>query len=325
MTITRAIVVHEFGGPERLQFETLELPEPGRGEVRLRHTAIGLNFIDVYERTGLYRVTLPTGLGHEAAGVIEAVGPGVRGLAVGTRVAYATSGRGAYAERRNVPAAELVRLPDDVSDEVAAALMLKGLTAEALLRRVYPVKRNQFVVIHAAAGGVGLLLVQWALHLGARVIALVGSEAKAEIVRAYGAQHVFLTSLGWEDAVRQATGGEGAHVVYDSVGKDTFMGSLAVLRKRGMLVSFGNSSGPPPAIEPLELNRRGSLFLTRPGLFHYVERPAELRRAAAELFKLVATGVLKVHIGARYALSEAAQAHADLEARRTTGSTVLLP
>lgn len=325
MSLYRVYRLHAFGGPEQLRLETVELAPPATGEVRLRHTAIGLNFIDLYERSGLYPLPLPSDLGHEAAGVIEAVGRGVRSLKAGDRVAYASAGRGAYAEQRNIAAAELVRLPASVSDETAAALLLKGLTAEALLRRVFPVKRGQTILVHAAAGGVGLLLVQWALQLGVQVIGVVGSEAKARLVREQGAQHVLLSGTAWSDEARRITGGKGVDVVYDSVGKDTFLASLGALRARGMMVSYGNASGPPPAIEPLELGRRGSLFLTRPGVFNYIASRPELTRAATELFKQIAAGVLKAHIGARYPLSAAAQAHADLAARKTTGSTVLLP
>lgn len=325
MPTTHAFRLHTFGGPERMQFETIELPDPGPGEVRVRHTAIGLNFIDIYERSGLYPISLPAALGHEAAGVIEQVGRGVRGFKPGERVAYATGGRGAYAEQRNMGVAELVKLPDGIAHEVAAAIMLKGLTAEALLRRVFPVKRQHTILVHAAAGGVGLLLVQWALHLGATVIAVVGNEDKARLVREQGVQHVLLSGSAWSDEAKRIAEGKGVHVVYDAVGKDTFMSSLNALRRRGMMVSFGNASGPPPAIEPLELGRRGSLFLTRPGVFQYNATRGELTRAAAEMFKLVRAGVLKVHVGSRYPLAQAAQAHADLAARKTTGSTVLLP
>ncbi len=325
MPTTRAFRLHTFGGPEQMQFETLELPGPAPGEVRLRHTAIGLNFIDIYERSGLYPITLPSGLGHEGAGVVEEVGRGVRGFKPGDRVAYASPRRGAYAERRNFPAAELVALPEKIADETAAAIMLKGLTAEMLVRRVFPVKRQHTILVHAAAGGVGLLLVQWAVHLGAAVIAVVGSEDKAQLVREQGVQHVLLSGSDWTEQARGIAGGRGVDVVYDAVGKDTFMGSLSALRPRGMLVSYGNASGPPPAIEPLELGRRGSLYLTRPSVFQYLTTRAELTRAAAEMFNLMGGGVLKVHIGSRYPLAEAAQAHRDLAARKTTGSTVLVP
>jgi NADPH2:quinone reductase len=325
MSTTHAVRVHEFGGPESLRFESVELPDPAPGEVQIRHTAIGLNFIDTYERSGLYPLSLPSVLGHEAAGIVERIGRRVRGFAVGDRVAYASSRQGAYAEHRNVAAAELVKLPQDITDDVAAAVLLKGLTAEALLRRVFPVKQRHTVLVHAAAGGVGSLLVQWARHIGARVIAIVGSDDKASLVRGWGVEHVLLSESAWWEEARRITGGVGVDVVYDSVGKDTFAHSLETLRARGTMVSYGNASGPPPAVEPLELGRRGSLFLTRPILFHYIANRAELTKAAAELFKLIATGVLDVRIGARYALADAAAAHADLVARKTTGSTLLLP
>lgn len=324
MPLTRAIRIHAFGPPEQMRLEQIELPEPGPGEARIRHTAIGLNFIDIYERTGLYPLQLPAGLGREAAGVIEQAGRGVRGFQVGDRVAYISQHPGTYTEHQNVPASSLVPVPATVSDEVAAAVLLKGLTAQALVRRVFPLKRTHSVLIHAAAGGVGLLLVQWALHLGARVIAIVSSEQKAALVRAHGAEHVLLTTTNWPDEVKQIAG-DGVDVAYDSVGKDTFAGSLDSLRSRGMMVTFGNASGPVPPFAPLELGRRGSLFLTRTVMFDYIKTRAELTRAAAELFELVGKSILKVHIGARYPLADVSRAHQDLAARKTTGSTVLLP
>jgi NADPH2:quinone reductase len=320
----KAVRIHQTGGPEVLSYEDVDVGDPGPGEVRIRHTAIGLNFIDIYERTGLYKVDLPAILGREAAGVIEAVGPKVRGLAVGDRVAY-TGGAGSYAEVRLFPADRLVRIPDGIQDREAAAIMLKGLTAQTLLRRTYRVRKGDVVLIHAAAGGVGSILVQWAKHLGAVVIAVVGSEAKADIVRDFGADHVLLTADDWLAQTKAITNGKGVDVVYDSVGKDTFFGSLDSLRPRGMMVTFGNASGPVPPIAPLELGKRGSLFLTRPSFFHYIETRGELEKAAQELFDVVKRKVVKVHIGQTYPLSEVAQAHRDLEARRTTGSTVLLP
>jgi NADPH2:quinone reductase len=321
----KAVRIHQTGGPEVLSYEDIEVGEPGPGEVRIRHTAIGLNFIDVYERTGLYQVELPAILGREAAGVIEAVGPKVKGFAVGDRVAYTGGASGAYSEVRLFPAERVVRIPDEIPDRVAAAIMLKGLTAQALLRRTYRVRKGDLVLIHAAAGGVGSLAVQWAKHLGAVVIAVVGSEAKADVVRDYGADHVLLSADDWLAQVKAITKGKGVDVVYDSVGKDTFFGSLDSLRSRGMMVTFGNASGPVPPIAPLELGKRGSLFLTRPSLFHYIATRGELDKAAQELFDVVKRNVVKVRIGQTYPLSETAQAHRDLEARRTTGSTVLLP
>jgi NADPH2:quinone reductase len=323
--VTHAVRIHAFGGPEVLQWETVELPNPGPTEVRVRHTAIGLNFIDIYERTGLYPTTLPTIPGREAAGVIEAVGERVKGLAVGDRVAYTSQSAGAYCEVRVISAEHLVRIPDGIDDRTAAAMMLKGLTAQALLRQIYRVRKNDFIVLHAAAGGVGLIALQWAKHLGANVIAIVGTEEKAAMVRARRADHVLLATEDWRARVKQITRGEGAHVVYDSIGKDTFMTSLDCVRPRGLMVTYGNASGPVPPVAPLELSKRGSLFLTRPTLFHYIATRPALTKAAQELFDLVARSVIDIHIGQTYPLSEVARAHRDLEARRTTGSTVLLP
>jgi NADPH2:quinone reductase len=321
-----AIRIHAHGGPEVLQWEAIDVSEPGRGEVLIRQTAIGLNFIDVYERTGLYPGALPTGLGREGAGVVEAVGSRVRGLAVGDRVAYVSSQPGAYAQERVVPADRVVKVPDGVSDRLAAAAMLKGLTAWFLLRRTHRVARGDAVVVHAAAGGVGLILAQWARHLGATVIGVVGSDAKASIALAHGCHHALV--LGRDDLVarvREFTGDEGARVVYDSVGRDTFFASLDCLRPLGLMVSYGNASGPVPPIAPLELSKRGSLFLTRPTLFHYTARRADLERGARELFDVIGRGVVRIEIGQTYALQDVAQAHRDLEARRTIGSTVLIP
>jgi len=321
-----AIRIHAHGGPEVLRWEDVDPGEPGRGEVLIRQTAVGLNFLDVYERTGLYPVSLPAGLGREAAGVVESVGRGVRSLAPGDRVAYVSSKSGAYAQQRLMPADRLVRVPEGVSDRLAAAAMLKGLTAQFLLRRTWRVKRGEVVVIHAAAGGVGLIAVQWALSLGATVIGVVGSEAKAEVVRAHGCERVLVQGQDEIAArVHEMSGGAGAHVVYDSVGKDTFVASLDCLRPRGLMVSFGNSSGPVPPIAPLELSRRGSLYLTRPTLFNYIASRAELAAASRELFEVIGRGAVRIEIGRTYALQDVAQAHRDLEARRTVGSTVLLP
>ena len=322
----QAIRIHAHGGPEVLQWQSLAAAVPGRGEVLIRQTAIGLNFIDVYERTGLYPGALPTGLGREGAGVVEAVGPGVRSVAVGERVAYASSQPGAYAQERVMPADRLVKIPDGVSDRLAAAAMLKGLTAQFLLRRTYRVRKGTAVVVHAAAGGVGLIAAQWARHLGALVIGVVGSDAKAAVAREHGCHHALV--LGRDDLparVREITGGLGAHVVYDSVGKDTFFASLDSLRPLGMMVTYGNASGPVPPVAPLELAKRGSLFLTRPTLFHYIARRADLDRATRELFDVIGSGAVRIEIGQTYALQDAAQAHRDLEARRTVGSTVLIP
>ncbi len=321
-----AIRFHEHGGPEVLRSEELDPGKPAAQEIQLRHTAIGVNYIDVYDRTGLYPSKLPGGLGREAAGVITALGRGVRGLRVGERVAYVHSVSGAYCELRNVPAERVVKVPRDISDEEAAALMLKGLTAHYLIRRTYRVARGQTILVHAAAGGVGLILCQWARALGARVIGVVGSEAKAELAKKYGCRHVLISGRDeLEAGVRSLTRGAGVPVVYDAVGKDTFMDSLDCLARLGMMVSYGNASGPPPAIDPLELSRRGSLFLTRPTLFNYIATRAELVAAARELFAVVRSRKVRVRIGQRYPLREAAEAHRDLEGRLTTGSTVLVP
>ena len=322
----KCIRFHEHGGPQVLRVEDLELARPGAGEAQVRHTAIGLNYIDVYDRTGLYPGELPGTPGRAAAGVIMALGRNVRGFRVGERVAYVHSAPGAYCEARNVPVARLVRIPKGIADEQAAALMLKGLTAQFLVRRTHRVRRGDAVLVHAAAGGVGSLLAQWASSLGAKVIGVVGNEAKAELARKHGCRHVLLSGRGaLAPEVRRLTRGRGVDVVYDSVGRDTFMDSLDCLRPLGLMVSYGNASGPPPAVDPLELSRRGSLFLTRPTLFNYVGRREELEAAARELFAAVKQGVVRVRIGQRYRLTDASAAHRDLEARRTTGSTVLIP
>ena len=322
----QCIRFHEHGGPEVLRVEDLDVTRPAAGEVQVRHTAIGLNYIDVYDRTGLYPGELPGCPGREAAGVITALGRNVRGFRVGDRVAYVHSAPGAYCEVRNLPAARLVKIPKGIAEEQAAALMLKGLTAQFLLRRTHRVQRGEVILVHAAAGGVGLLLTQWAKALGAQVIGVVGSEAKAPLARKHGCRHVLLSGRGpLAPEVRRLTRGAGVAVVYDSVGRDTFMDSLDCLRPLGLMVSFGNASGPVPPVAPLELSRRGSLFLTRPTLFHYIAGREQLDAAARELFTAVKKGVLRVRIGQRYPLTEAAAAHRDLEARRTTGSTVLIP
>ena len=324
--MSKAIRIHEAGGPEVMRLEECDPGAPAEGEVQLRHTAIGLNYIDVYDRSGLYPMPLPGGLGREAAGVVVAVGRKVRGFRKGDRVAYVHTQPGSYSEVRNMPASRLVKLPKAVTDEQAAALMLKGLTAEYLLQRTYRVRKGDWILVHAAVGGVGLILCQWAKALGARVIGVVGSEAKAALARRNGCKHVLV--MGQDkivERVRALTGGQGVAVVYDSVGRDTFMDSLDCLKPRGMMVSYGNASGPPPAISPLELSKRGSLFLTRPSLFAYIADRQELDAAARALFRVVASRKVRLHIGQRYPLAEAAQAHRDLESRKTTGSTVLLP
>jgi len=324
--MSKAIRIHEYGGPEVLRFEDVEPEKLGARQLRIRQTAIGVNFIDTYERTGLYPSKLPVILGREAAGVVAEVGRAVTRLKPGDRVAYVGNVSGAYAQERIIDAARVVALPDSVTDQQAAAVMLKGLTAWFLLRRCYRVRASDTILLHAAAGGVGLIALQWARAIGAKVIAVVGSDAKAELVRAHGANEVIVSSR--EDIVarvRAITKNRGVPVVYDGVGKDTFFASLDCLRPRGLMVSYGNASGPVPPISPLELTKRGSLFLTRPTLFHYTAKASELARGARELFEVVATGRVKVHIGRTWKLADAAEAHRDLEARRTTGSLLLIP
>lgn len=323
--MTMAIRVHQFGGPEVLQWEKIEVPAPGPTEVTLRHTAIGLNYIDVYGRTGIYPMALPGIPGSEAAGVVEAVGKKVRGLKVGDRVAYMQQGTGAYCERRTLSAEILTKLPTGISDEQAAALLLKGFTAYYLLRLIFKVKRGDWALIPAAAGGVGLILCQWAKHLGAKVIGVVSTPDKAKLAKRNGCAHVLLSSEDIPARVKAITRGRGVDVAYDGVGKDTFFASLDSLRPRGMMVTFGNASGVVPPIAPLELSKRGSLFLTRPTTKDYVSTPDERRQAAKELFALVKKKVVKIQIGQRYALRDAAAAHRDLEARKTVGSTILAP
>lgn len=318
--------IHQHGGPEVMQLESVELPPPSPREVRVRHEAIGLNFIDVYQRSGLYPLPLPSGLGQEGAGVVEAVGSEVTEVAAGDRVAYGNATLGGYSSARNVAADRLVKLPPQISCEAAASIMLQGLTAQYLLRRTYRVQPGDTILIHAAAGGVGLIVCQWAKALGATVIGTVGSDEKAELARAHGCDHTIVyTREKFAERVREITGGEGVPVVYDSIGRDTFLDSLSCLRPLGMMVTFGNASGPAPAIEPGALARMGSLFLTRPILAHYVARRDDLLAASADLFEQVLSGAVRVNIRQRHALAEVAQAHIELEARRTTGSTILLP
>lgn len=321
----KAIRLEQNGGPEVLALADLPTPEPGANEVRVRHHAIGVNFIDTYQRSGLYKIGLPSGLGLEAAGVVEAAGLNVTRFKTGDRIAYASGPIGAYAESNVVNEARAVKLPDAVSYDIAAASLLKGMTARFLLCKTFRVERGHDVVIHAAAGGVGQIAVQWAKHLGANVIAVVGSDAKAEIAKSLGADHTIITARDdIAKRVREITG-VGAHVVYDSLGKDTFEASLDSLRPLGMMVSFGNASGPAGAIAPSELQRRGSLFLTRPTLFHYTATVERLDETSADLFDVIASGAVKVAPPTHYALADAAQAHRDLEARKTTGSLVLVP
>lgn len=323
---THAIRIHQPGGPEVMVWEEVEVPAPGPGQVLLRHTAVGLNFIDVYHRTGLYPAPLPFTPGLEGAGVIEAVGEGVAEFQPGDRVAYANPPLGAYAQARVMPADRLVKLPGSIGDRTAAAMMLQGMTAQYLLRRTYRVQPGDTILIHAAAGGVGLLVCQWARHLGATVIGTVGSEEKAALARAHGCDHPILyKSEDFVARVREITNGEGVPVVYDSVGADTFLKSLDCLRPLGMMVSFGQSSGKVEPFDTGLLAAKGSLFLTRPSLMAYTARRSDLVASAAELFDVVARGAVKVEINQTYPLKDAAQAHRDLEGRRTTGSTLLLP
>lgn len=322
----KAVRFLETGGPEVIRVEEVAAPVAGPGEIVIRQRAIGVNFIDTYHRTGLYPTPLPSGLGLEGAGEIVGVGAGVTRFNVGDRAGFCSGPIGAYAELHAVPASRVVKIPDGVSDDTAAASMLKGMTARYLLKRTFPLKPGEFAVIHAAAGGVGQIAVQWAKHIGAVVIAVVGSTAKGELVKALGADHVIDSSR--EDIakrVREITSGEGAHVSYDSVGKDTFNASLDCLRPLGMFVSFGNASGPAPAFEPGILAAKGSLFFTRPTLFTYTRTPELLQETADDLFDVIAKGIVKVAAPTRHALADAAQAHRDLEARKTTGSLVLTP
>ena len=321
-----AVRIHETGGPEKLRVDDIPVPTPGPGEVRLRVAAAGLNFIDTYKRSGLYAVKLPHTLGQEAAGVVTAVGEGVKDFRLGDRVASAAM-IGAYAAEALAPAAQLVRVPEGVSLELAAAVMLQGMTAHYLACDTWPLRAGETALVHAAAGGVGLLLVQIAKKRGARVFATVGSEAKVEFARGAGADEVLVLGVDtkFPEAARAFTGGRGVDVVYDGIGQATFEGSLASLRPRGMLVSYGNSSGPVPPFAPLVLSQRGSLYFTRPTLGHYTATPEELRVRSDDLFKWMAEGKLSVRIGATYPLTAAAEAHRALEGRGTTGKVLLLP
>jgi NADPH2:quinone reductase len=321
----KAIRFEKTGGPDVLEYKDVNLAPPGRGQARVRHTAIGVNFIDTYHRSGLYPVALPSGLGMEAAGVVDALGEGVTGLSVGDRVGYCGGPIGAYAEAANVPADRLVRLPKSVSDEAAAASLLKGMTAQYLLKRTYPVKKGETILFHSAAGGVGLIAGQWAKHLGATVIGTVGSDDKIALAKSRGYDHVLnLRAEKWVDRVRDIAGG-GLPVVYDSVGKDTWNGSLDCLRPRGMMVSFGNSSGAVPPFEPGILSMKGSLYLTRPTLAHYIATRTELQETADDLFDVIAKGVVTIEINQRFKLADARAAHEALHSRTTTGATILLP
>jgi NADPH2:quinone reductase len=324
--MSKVIVIEEFGGPEVLQWQDVDVGSPGEGEALIRQTAVGLNFIDTYQRTGLYPLELPIGLGLEAAGEVISVGTGVNDVRPGDRVAYTSMPTGAYAEQRVYPANKLVKLPAGIDDQTAAAAMLKGLTAWYLLHRSYAVKPGDSVLLYAAAGGVGLIATQWAKHLGVNVIGVVSTPEKAELAKQHGcAAIVMADAADFVEQVKVASGGKGVAAVYDSVGKDTFMQSLDCLQPHGTMVSFGNASGPVEPVSVMELGRRGSLFLTRPAVFDFISTPQDLRAAAAELFGVIESGAVKINIGQTWPLAEVAEAHRALESRQTMGSTVLLP
>jgi NADPH2:quinone reductase len=324
--MVKAIRMARTGGPEVMEYVDVALGEPGPGEALVRHAACGLNYIDVYFRNGTYPQPLPAGLGMEGAGTVEQVGPGVTHVKPGDRVAYAGRPTGAYAEARVMPAATLVKLPDSIDFEAGAAMMLQGLTVQYLFRRTFPLKGGETILFHAAAGGVGLIACQWARALGVTMIGTVGSDEKAELAKAHGcAVTINYNKENFVERVKELTGGKGVPVVYDSIGKDTFLGSLDCLAPLGMMVSYGNASGPVPPFSLAELASRGSLFITRPTLFTYVAKREDLDAAAADLFEMVGSGKVRIDINQRYALKDVAQAHRDLEARNTTGSTVLIP
>jgi NADPH:quinone reductase len=324
--MAQAIRFHATGGPDVLKSESVDVAAPGPGEVRVRNTAIGVNFIDTYQRSGLYPLTLPSGLGTEAAGIVEAVGSGVQGLAPGDRVASCPGPLGAYSTERLVPADKLVKLPDGIEDRTAAAMMLKGLTVQYLFRQTFPLKAGDTILFHAAAGGVGLIACQWARALGVTIIGTVSSDAKAALAREYGCTHTIIyTRENFVERVREITGGKGVPVVYDSIGKDTFPASLDCLAPRGMFVSFGSSSGPVPPFNLITLSQKGSLYATRPTLFTYASTHAALNAMASELFALVKDGRIKPDARQTFALKDAAEAHRSLESRKTTGATLLLP
>jgi NADPH2:quinone reductase len=324
--MSKAIRMSRTGGPEVMELVDVSLDAPGPGEAQVRHAAIGLNYIDVYFRTGLYPQPLPAGLGMEGAGTVEAVGEGVTHVKVGDRVAYAGRPNGAYAEVRNMPADGLLVLPDNIGFETAAAMMLQGLTVQYLFHRTVQLKAGDTILFHAAAGGVGLIACQWAKVMGVNLIGTVGSEEKAALAIEHGATHVInYNKDNFTEKVRELTGGKGVMAVYDSIGKDTFIGSLDCLAPLGMMVSFGSSSGPVPPFSLSELASRGSLFITRPSLMSYMAKREDLEAAAASLFGVVSSGAVKIDVRQRYALADVAQAHIDLEARKTSGSTILLP
>ena len=325
-TMAKAIRINRTGGPEVMEYLDVEVGEPGPGEARVRHEAIGVNFIDVYFRTGLYPQPLPAGLGMEGAGVVEAVGEGVSEVRVGDRVAYAGRPNGAYAQVRNVPSNILLRLPESISFETGAAMMLQGLTVQYLFNRTVKLKRGDTILFHAAAGGVGLISAQWARAIGVSMIGTVGSDQKAAMAVANGCTHAInYNTENFVERVQQITDGKKVSVVYDSIGKDTFIGSLDCLQPLGMMVSFGSASGPVPDFSLAELAARGSLFITRPTLFSYAAKRSDLEEMAADLFEMVGSGKVKIEVNQRYPLAEAGRAHSELEARRTTGSSILLP
>src|SRR6187401_2617356 len=324
--MTHAIRFHKAGGPEVLAWEEVQVGKPGPGEARIRHTAVGLNFVDIYNRSGVYPVQLPSGLGSEGAGVVEEVGAGVTDLKPGDRVAYGSSPLGAYAEERLIPADRLLKLPDGIDDKTAAAMMLKGLTVQYLIRQTYRVKSGDTILLHAAAGGVGLILCQWAKHLGATVIGTVGSKDKAELARQNGADHTILyKDEDFAAKVKEITGGKLCDVVYDGVGKTTFPASLDCIRPLGMFVSYGSASGQIDAFNINILQFKGSLFATRPTLNHYAAKREDLLAIAKDLFDVVGSGAVKIGVSNKYALKDARKAHEDLEGRKTTGSLILMP
>ena len=324
--MTHAIRFHTPGGPEVLRWEEVGVGDTAPNEVRVRHHAVGLNYIDIYHRTGAYPAPLPSGIGLEGAGVVEAVGSAVTELKIGDRVAYAGGPIGAYAELRNMPADRLVKLPDAIDFKTGAPMMLQGMPAQYLLRRTCKVEAGDTILIHAAAGGVGLIVCQWARALGVTVIGTVSSDEKAALAKAHGCDHTIIyTRENFVERVKDITGGKGVRVVYDSIGKDTFMGSLDCLRPLGMMVLFGAASGPAPLLDTAELAKRGSLFLTRPTLFTYIAQRNDLLAISGELFDVVGSGKVKIEVNQTYALKDAAQAQIDLVARKTTGSTVLIP
>ena len=326
MTLARSIQLTEFGAPEVMRLANLDLPSPGPGEVQLRQTAMGFNYIDIYQRSGKYPLPTPTGLGHEAAGVVESLGQGVTDLRVGDHVVYMNAGLGAYADRRNVPAAKLVKIPAGISDEDAAAVFFKAMTAQYLVKKTYAIQAGDVVLVHAAAGGVGLILCRWARALGATVVGTAGSAAKCALACAEGADTcIDYTQPDWVAQVVAATDGRKARVVYDSVAQHTFMGSLDCTAPFGMVVLYGAASGPAPAIEPELLNKKGCLFLTRPSVFPHNADPATFRANAADVFAAMASGAVRATVGARFRLDQLPEAHRAAEARQTTGAIVILP